>query len=336
MALLNPVYGLIVPFLFVVTIPLAILAGVTTTLAFTVLMFRVAVVYLDIAVNMVPQYVTGRRIFPFPGRYMNSLLNTAVSNLPPPTATASPSSSSYSPIVSRPASGQSSPGSLTFPSTIAAAGTTTTTTTTTSSNRTPVVRHHRRRRTSGASFASVGSITPIDDAAAGAASAGGGGMGSKRSSYMMIPSIGMDRDFEGVGGWRLNGKNPADDEAWAQLNSRLELPLDQQRRHHRRSPSGGGGGAITPRSGGGGGGGADYLVMKTPRATRSKEGSPENVPGTRRGREWGSGKGAVIISPNSSRQRTPTGGMPPPLTTIDSESYFPPVLSPKSARKQVI
>lgn len=320
MALLNPVYGLIVPFLFVVTIPLAILAGVTTTLAFTVLMFRVAVVYLDIAVNMVPQYVTGRRIFPFPGRYMSSLLNTAVSNLPPPTAT----TSSSSPIESRPASGQSSPGSLTFPSTAAA-------TTTTSSSRTPGSgRHHRRRRTSGASFASVGSITPIDDAAAGAV-AGAGGMGSKRNSYMMMPSIGMDRDFEGVGGWRINDKNPADDDAWAQLNSRLELPLDQQRRHHRRSPSGGG--AITPRGGGGGG---DYLVMKSPRVTRSKEGSPENAPGGRRGREWG-GKGSVVISPNSSRQRTPTGGMPPPLTTIASDaSYFPPVLSPKSARKPVV
>lgn len=147
---------------------------------------------------------------------------------------------------------------------------------------------------------------------------------------MMIPSIGMDRDFEGVGGWRLNGKNPADDEAWAQLNSRLELPLDQQRRHHRRSPSGGG--AITPRGGAGAG---DYLVMKSPRVTRSKEGSPENAPGGRRGREWG-GKGAVVVSPNSSRQRTPTGGMPPPLTTIDSDaSYFPPLLSPKSARKPV-
>ncbi|KAJ4390582.1 hypothetical protein N0V93_004178 [Gnomoniopsis smithogilvyi] len=294
MALLNPVYGLIVPFLFVVTIPLAILAGVTTTLAFTVLMFRVAVVYLDIAVNMVPQYVTGRRIFPFPGRYMSSLLNAAVSNLPPPTA---------SPVDSRPTSGQSTPSP------------------TTTTSRAPVVRHHRRRRTSGASFNSVGSITPIDDGAAG--------IGSKRNSFMLIPSIGMDRDFEGVGGWRLNGRNPADDEAWAQLNSRLELPLDQQRRHHRRSPSGGG--AITPRGSTGG----DYLMMKSPRATRSKEESPENTAG-RRGRDWG--KASATMSPNSSRQRTPTGGMPPPLTTIDSDasaSYFPPVSSPKSARRSI-
>lgn len=304
MALLNPVYGLIVPFLFVVTIPLAILAGVTTTLAFTVLMFRVAVVYLDIAVNMVPQYVTGRRIYPFPGRYMSSLITTATANLPPPPTS--------SPLDSRPASGQTSP-SPAF-TTIATTTATTTTTTTRAAGR-----HHRRRRTSGASFASVGSITPIDDAA---------GLGSKRNSFLLIPSIGMDRDFEGVGGWRLNGKNAADDDAWTQLNSRLELPLDQQRRHHRRSPSGGG--TVTPGAAGG-----DYLVMKSPRALRSKEGSPESNAAGRRGRE--KGKGAAVMSPNSSRQRTPTVGMPPPLTTLDSDaSYFPPMMSPKSTRKPAL
>lgn len=314
MALLNPVYGLIVPFLFVVTIPLAIFAGVTTVLAFTVLMFRVAVVYLDIAVNMVPQYVTGRRIYPFPGgRHMSSLITTAAANLPPPTTS--------SPLDSRHASGYTSP-SPTFPITTAAA-----TTTTSSGSRAPA-RHHRRRRTSGASFVSASSIISLDDAGAG----GGGGIGSKRNSFMtMVPSIGMDRDFEGVGGWRLNGKNADDDDAWTQLNSRLELPLDQQRRqHHRRSPSGGGGGGagtITP-----GGTGGDYLMMKSPKAVRSKDASPENT-AARRGRERGKGAGAVV-SPNSSRQRTPTAGMPPPLTTLDSDgSYFPPVTSPRSTRR---
>lgn len=305
MALLNPVYALLVPFLFVVTIPLAILAGITTTLAFSVLMFRVAVVYLDIAVNMVPQYVTGRRVYPFPGRFMNSLLSAAMGQSS--TNNIQPSQNSL--YDSRPASGQTTPS----PTHHAATNITT--------NRNPaVVRHHRRRRTSGASFTSVGSITPIDDAA-------GIGLGSKRNSFMMIPSVGIDRDFEGVGGWRLSDKNgDADDDAWAQLNSRLELPVEQQRRHHRRSHSGGG--ATTP-------GGGDYLVMKSPRAARSKEGSPENTAG-RRGRERG--KGAVpAMSPNCSRQRTPTNGMPPPLTTIDSTgSYFPPMISPKAARKVVL
>lgn len=293
MALLNPVYALIVPFLFVVTIPLAILAGITTTLAFSVLMFRVAVVYVDIAVNMVPQYVTGRRMYPFPRGYANSLITTAVaaSNIPPP-----------SPVDSRSGSGQDMPSP------------------TLATNRAPV-RHHRRRRTSGASFASVGSITPIEDTGNGING------GSQRNSFMMIPSIGMDRDFEGVGGWRLKGKYAEEDDAWAQLNSRLELPLDNQRRHHHRSPSGGG--ATTP------GGTGDFLMMKSPRATRSKEESPDNASGSKRGRERKAK--ASVVSPNSSRQRTPTNGMPPPLTMIDQAdgSYFPPISSPKTARRPV-
>lgn len=288
MALLNPVYALIVPFLFVVTIPLAIFAGITTTLAFSVLMFRVAVVYIDIAVNMVPQYVTGRRMYPFPRGYATSILTAAAaSHIAPP-----------SPVDSRHSSGRSSPSP------------------TSTTNRAPV-RHHRRRRTSGASFASLGSITPIEDS--------NSLPGSVRGSFMMAPSIGMDRDFEGVGGWRFNGKNADDDDAWTQLNSRLELPLDHQRRHHHRSPSGGG--ATTP------GGSGDFLMMKSSKATRSKEGSPEHGP--RRGRERK--ENGAAMSPNSSRQRTPNGipQMPPPLTAIDQTdgSYFPPMVSPRSTRR---
>lgn len=300
MALLHPVYGLIVPFLFVVTIPLAILAGITTTLAFSVLMFRVAVVYIDIAVNMVPQYVTGRRMYPFPRGYASSLISrtaAARSDLPPP-----PPPPLFSPADPRAAlgSGQTTPSPT---------------------NR-PPVRHHRRRRTSAGSFHSVGSMTSTEDNT-NTNNVNSGAM-SKRNSWMMIPSVGFDRDFEGVGGWRFNnGKHPDDDDddAWTQLNSRLELPLD---RHHHRSPSGGG--AITP----GGGGAGDFLMMKM--SPRAKEKAPE----VKRGRE----RKQAAMSPNSSRQRTPTSGLPPappPLTTMDQAesgggSYFPPV-SPRSARR---
>lgn len=291
MAILNPVYVLIVPFLFVVTIPLAIFAGITTTLAFSVLMFRVAVVYIDIAVHMVPQYVTGLRFSPL-SRYPNAIM-----------------AGTTSPSLNRPVSpAGSSSGHSTPPLTIA-------------TNRVIIpVRHHRRRRTSGASFNSVGSITPIDD------NVNGPYGGNKRDSFAMVSSLNMDRDFEGVGGWRLGGKHADYDDAWAQLNSRLELPLDTQRRHHHRSPSGGG--ATTP------GGAGEYLVMKSPRAMRSVDTSPN-----RRGRERKERDGGVkvvsMVSPNSSRQRTPTNTAPPPFTTIDSAdgSYFPPISSPQSARR---
>lgn len=286
MAILNPVYALIVPFLFVVTMPLAILAGITTTVAFSVLMFRVAVVYVDIAVNMVPQYLTGRRVYPFPRGYANALLATTEpsSNLPPSPV----GSGSSSPVTSR-----------------------------------QVGRHHRRRRTSGASLQSVGSITPVDDHGSG--NTNGFGAGSKHNSFMMIPSIGMDRDFEGVGGWRLGGgKSPDDDdEAWTHINSRLELPLDHQRKHHQRSPSGGG--STTP----GGGNAGEFLMMKSPSTARSQERSPEK--GSKRGKERKDkdggmkiGGGPVAMSPNSSRVRTPTNTMPPPLTTVaEGDGYFP-------------
>lgn len=49
----------------------------------------------------------------------------------------------------------------------------------------------------------------------------------------MTPSIGLERDFEGVGGWRLES---VDEQQWYNLNSRLENPY---RRHHFRSQSGG-------------------------------------------------------------------------------------------------
>ena len=55
MALLNPVYGILVPFLFIVTVPLALLAGITTTLAFAVLIVRIIIVYLDVVLSLIPQ-----------------------------------------------------------------------------------------------------------------------------------------------------------------------------------------------------------------------------------------------------------------------------------------
>ncbi|KAI1828126.1 hypothetical protein F4861DRAFT_490748 [Xylaria intraflava] len=56
---------------------------------------------------------------------------------------------------------------------------------------------------------------------------------------VVAPSIGLERDFEGVGGWRLGGGDADTDtaeEQWYNLNSRLENPY---RRHHFRSQSGG-------------------------------------------------------------------------------------------------
>ncbi|TQS33551.1 hypothetical protein Golomagni_06100, partial [Golovinomyces magnicellulatus] len=203
MALLNPVNAAIVPFLFLVTVPLALFAGITTTLAFSVLICRVIVVYLDIALSLVNQSLAGVKI---PLRLQQAAIR---SNSPSPTR------------------GQPS---LSF--------------------------RRRRRRPSSVS---VGTITPVH---------------GHDASLGLTPSVGAERDYEGVGGWRIGD----DDDIWTTINSRLELPDRHATRNHHRTPSGG---PTTPGEGG-------YLMMK--RRNRSPElSSPK-----------------MQTSPNSSRARTPS------------------------------
>jgi len=166
MAILNPVHALVVSFLFVFTIPIAIFASITTTLAFCVLLFRVLVVYAELGFAVIPYYLLGDKA----------------------TRGAIPRSRSFS-----------------------------------SSNAVVPGRSRRRRRGSTSSNLS-GSITPV--------SAGEVPLGINRS-------VGPARDYEGVGGWRINDA-PSDDEAlWTKINSRLELPADHSRRHQRSLTSGG-------------------------------------------------------------------------------------------------
>lgn len=66
MALLNPFYSLILPFLFIVTIPLAIFATITTIIAFSILLFRVVLVYIELALAVTPYYLLGAKTTPRP------------------------------------------------------------------------------------------------------------------------------------------------------------------------------------------------------------------------------------------------------------------------------
>lgn len=238
MALLNPIYVLFVPFLFVVTVPMALFAGVTTTLAFSVLICRGILVYLDLALSYVNRSLHGLKV--------PSHLHQAAARSDPPSPT---------------------------PSYLA-------------------LRRRRQRRPSSVSILSGGTVTPVSNDV---------GLG-------LTPSIGAERDYEGLGGWRVGG----DDEIWTTINSRLELPDRQHNRHHHRSPSGGG--ASTPGTGG------DFLMMK--RRTRSPETKAGKPPVS-----------AGPASPNSSRIRTPSTsrvGFGPSMT---QEGYFSLVMSPKMASK---
>lgn len=55
----NPVHPVVFCFLFVFTIPLAIIATITTTVAFSILLFRVALVYIELALAVIPYYTFG-------------------------------------------------------------------------------------------------------------------------------------------------------------------------------------------------------------------------------------------------------------------------------------
>ena len=56
------------------------------------------------------------------------------------------------------------------------------------------------------------------------------------NSFGIYSSEGIERDFEGVGGWRVPGSDD-DDVLWTSMNSRLELPaiIDEHNLNHRRS-----------------------------------------------------------------------------------------------------
>ncbi|KIE01012.1 hypothetical protein MAJ_02869, partial [Metarhizium majus ARSEF 297] len=255
MLLLNPVYAFVVPFLFVVTVPLAIFAGITTTLAFGVLILRVVIVYLDVALSLIPQSLAS---FKLRRRYIRH-----ETRMPPSFSTWYGSSS-----------GDSSAASST-------------------QQAAPLHLRRRRRPSSCLSMTSTGgSTTPVSELGLG-----------------LMPSVGPERDFEGIGGWRSGD----DDEAWTTINSRMELPDRQFTRHHCRSASGGG--ATTPGDGG-------VLMMK------SRRRSPESKTVMR-----------TATSPNSSRARTPSASRVQNLTPLgngNSDSYFPLAMSPKASKKMSI
>ncbi|KAK5998250.1 hypothetical protein PT974_00624 [Cladobotryum mycophilum] len=237
MALLNPVYAFFIPLLFGITIPLAVFAGITTTFAFSILICRVIVVYLDIAVSLVTRSLIGLT------------KNKNIYFQPQPSSSSSSvNSNTISPSAS-----------------------------------TTLLRRHRRRRRSSVGGVSAGTVTPASEVGLG-----------------LIPSVGAERDFEGVGGWRMGD----DDEIWTTINSRLELPDRQYSRNHHRTLSGG---PTTPGDGG-------FLMMKGRTRSPEKKQSP--------------------TSPNSSRIRAPSASRFGFTGMGQSESYFPMTITPNKGAKR--
>lgn len=166
MAFFSPLHAIIVPFLFFFTLPIALFASITTFFAFSILFLRVLIVYIELAIAVIPYYVLG--LGHPPGLSRKAL----------PSSTTSQRTASSPPA------------------------------------------RRRKRRNSSSSNLSVksnGSITP-----------------TPLSENALSFSVGPTRDYEGVGGWRLDNRSDDDEDAlWTNMNSRLELPADHIRRHHR-------------------------------------------------------------------------------------------------------
>ncbi|MCJ1341920.1 hypothetical protein MMC31_000098 [Peltigera leucophlebia] len=145
--------------LFLTSLPLAIFAAFTTSLAFSTLFFRALVVYAELAAVLLRNQ--------FPAKHMSEIV--AFDR----TSTLSTSDEKEY--------------------------------------------RQKSRRTSASSG---GSMDPKTPEAVGLGVYGTGG---------------IERDFEGVGGWKSDSDD--DDVPWASISSRLELPaiVDERKRNHRRS-----------------------------------------------------------------------------------------------------
>lgn len=218
MSIFSPIKFCIISLLSLVTFPLALLAGLTTVLAFAILLLRVSLVYVDFLVSFIPTYVFGRHT------YSSRLRNSR----PSPILVTSPSLSSTSSYARR-----------------------------------------RSHRPSATSPISAEAFTPATE-----------------RGLQLMSTPGMDRDFEGLGGWR----DDDDDERWTNINSRFrfaEGPVAVAK-NHCRTLSGG----RIPRD-------PDYgPAMRSPGA--------ETPP----------------VSANTSKVRRPSPKLaPPPLTAVGKNSF---------------
>lgn len=172
--------ALLLPPLLLLSLPLFFSAVLTTSLAFFTLLFRVLLIYAEIALALLRTNLA-------PHASPRSTLPTAQLTLAHKPTTQPPSPSRLQP---------------------------------------------RRLSSSGASTLKAGekrsgSTTPLAPSTSG--------LGIYSSSN---PS----RDFEGLGGWRVNDDDEEEDVLWTGMNSRLELPAEEKkgkRKHHQRSYTGG-------------------------------------------------------------------------------------------------
>lgn len=241
MALTSTVlHGIAVPFIFMFSLPMFILGFFTTIAAFAVLALRVGLVYLEFGLSCLMQLVLGPKPSDIPEsvkkRYSNAHegWKTPEYNLTP-----SVSVGEYSGAYGTPGTGMQSgywPSDYTGPHQRRSSYFATGAPRRGSSQRSLAANSQVNLRGAG----SMGSITPIRE----------GEVITEMTEMIPIPgdacvspSLGIARDFEGIGGWRIDTGDEDDERRWTTMNSRLELrsprsPLSAPlyNRHHPNYP----------------------------------------------------------------------------------------------------
>ncbi|MCJ1459916.1 hypothetical protein MMC28_010295 [Mycoblastus sanguinarius] len=195
-------YLVISPVLLLISVPLAIFATFTTTLAFSTLFFRALLVYVELAAAVIQNQFAGQ---------------------------ATPKEDTVPFSVIPPIEGKQS-------------------------------RRKSRRSSAGSGSSNGGSVTPK----------------IPESTGFGIYSGGVaTRDFEGVGGWRIQGPDD-EEELWRPMNTRLELPamVEGRRRNHHRSRTSGSVTSIIP------------LPMKSPGRSRERTPMSTRVEGSTSPQEY--------------------------------------------------
>ncbi|GAB1318779.1 hypothetical protein MFIFM68171_08989 [Madurella fahalii] len=204
----NILWHLVVPFVCIFSIPLALVAGFTTMFAFAVLVFRIASVYIDIALHIVPRYLASRRRPPLVQPV------DLTSRLYPREGLKTPSSpaTSFASL-----SGYNTPSPALYPSAAGYVGSGYISPRRRRSGSFAFDPRHSRRSSSQVSLGSVASGAHVHEG-----EATNGLPPPTPVDACLIPSVGLDRDFEGVGGWRICDDDDSSSE-WTKINSRLDL-----------------------------------------------------------------------------------------------------------------
>ncbi|KAL2261073.1 hypothetical protein VTK26DRAFT_4726 [Humicola hyalothermophila] len=199
-----------VPFMMLFSLPLIVLSCFTTGAAMLLLAFRVGLVYLELGFAIISNLFTNPPKTPEISESLWKRYSNAGEGWKTPnydngpyqgdfSGYATPAPGSLVPTYWSPGSGYTSPlrrRSSYFATSV------------------PRRSSHRRLSSSQVSLRSIGPIQE-DEVMTEVIPVSG-------DAYF-APSLGLDRDFEGLGGYRIDTGDEADNRAWTTMNSRLQL-----------------------------------------------------------------------------------------------------------------